>query len=108
MISKTLDLFDKAIIKGLTFFLMEAPLDDPEEELRRWNTCKSNAGVCYNAESDRCNHCKCKMESKVKMLRHIDVMKSGRITITHCPEAKWYGEQEQELINYYKSLDNVS
>jgi hypothetical protein len=105
---ETLDLFDRAIVKGLTFFLMEAPLDNPEEEARRWEICKSNKGKCYNASNDRCNFCHCKMESKVKMLRHVDINRGGRITITHCPLAKWYGEEEEILVNYYKNLNDVS
>ena len=109
---KAWELFDRAIKKGTEFFLMEERLDDRKEEKRRIGICRANAGVCYNSKRDKCTHCKCYMTSKVKMLRHLNPLKRGRVEITHCPLAKWGKalsevdwDKEIEIANYYRKLD---
>lgn len=102
---KTFGLFDKVIKKGIEVILLVEKLDDPKEAQRRFEICKSNSGICYIEEEDRCSECTCFMSIKTGMLKHHNPKAKGRTEITHCPLAKWGGEQEKEIANYYRKLD---
>lgn len=109
---KSLELFDNAIKKGAEVFFMIEELNDPEESGRRHGVCKSNVCGLYNAKRDKCMHCKCFMEVKTTMLKHINIKARGRVEITHCPMAEWGRtlseeayQKEKEISNYYRELD---
>jgi hypothetical protein len=45
------------------------------------------------------------MRVKSNMLKHRNAHAGLRVEVTHCPLAKWGGEQELEIVNYYRRLD---
>lgn len=100
---RTLEIFDKVIKKGIEIMLMDEPDTDLKNIKRKLDICKK----CeyYNAKSDRCLECTCFMKVKTKMLKNINPLKGGRVEITHCPLAQWGGEEEKEIVNYYRKLD---
>jgi hypothetical protein len=109
-------LFHESVKTGAKILLTHESLNDEVEQARRYHVCNMNDGICFNKETDKCNHCGCYMSIKTGMKKHIDPKALGRITITHCPLAKWGNDaflkkhtqtnEEIEIANYYRKLDN--
>ena len=85
--------------------LEEEPLEDEKKERARIAVCESGC-VRFNAEKRKCRGCGCYVDIKAKMAKHRNPNKNMRVEITHCPDAKWPGD-EIKIVNHYRTIDGL-